>query len=58
MQITQLPPARWQDYKNLRLEAVRNSPQSFLSTVEETEAEPDQEWQKKITNMFFCCQWQ
>lgn len=53
MQITQLPPTRWQDYKKLRLEAIQDSPQSFLSTVEETEAETDQSWQDKIANMFF-----
>ncbi len=53
MQITQLPPTRWRDYKKLRLEAIQDSPQSFLSTVEETEAETDQSWQGKIANMFF-----
>lgn len=53
MKITKLPPSRWQDYKNLRLEAVADSPQSFLHTVAETNAESDESWQEKITNMFF-----
>jgi len=51
--ITKLPPSRWQDYKNLRIEAVIDSPQSFTSTVDETHAEPDTAWQSKIKNMFF-----
>jgi len=53
MKIIQLSSTRWLDYKNLRLEAVKNSPQSFLDTVQETEAQPDTEWQNKIKNMFF-----
>lgn len=53
MHITKLPSSRWQDYKQLRLEALANSPQSFLSTTEETLAEPDTEWQNKIHTMFF-----
>ncbi len=53
MTITQLPPNRWKEYKNLRLEAVQNSPQSFLATVQETLAEKDSEWESKINNMFF-----
>ena len=53
MKITRLDSSRWQDYKALRLEAVKDSPESFLSTVEETLAEPDSEWQDKIKNMIF-----
>lgn len=53
MNITKLPSSRWQDYKTLRLEAVENNPQSFLSTPQETIDEPDSEWQIKIDNMFF-----
>lgn len=51
--ITKLPPARWQDYRQLRIEAVKDSPQSFLSTLEETLAEKDEEWQQKIATMHF-----
>ncbi len=53
MKITQLPSEHWLEYKKLRLEAVQDSPQSFLATVEETEAETDAEWQDKIKNMLF-----
>lgn len=53
MQITKLSPNRWQDYKNLRLEAVEDSPQSFFNTVEEINAQSDESWQEKITNVFF-----
>lgn len=53
MTITKLPPSRWQDYKKLRIEAVENSPQSFLATTEETNQETQSEWKNKIENMFF-----
>lgn len=53
MTIAKLPPSRWQDYKRLRLEAVENSPQSFLATAEETNNETQAEWKNKIENMFF-----
>lgn len=53
IKITRLPTERWSDYKQLRLEAVQDSPQSFLTTAEETNQEPDSEWQDKIKNMFF-----
>jgi ribosomal protein S18 acetylase RimI-like enzyme len=53
MTITKLPPAYWQDYKKLRLEAIKNSPQSFISTIEETNKETQAEWKNKIKNMFF-----
>ena len=53
MTIRKLSSSRWQDYKTLRLEAVENNPQSFLSTKQETLDEPDKEWQEKIANMWF-----
>lgn len=53
MTITKLPSSRWQDYKKLRLEAVEDSPQSFLATTEETNQETQAEWKNKIENMFF-----
>jgi len=53
MIITKLPANRWQEYKQLRLESIQESPQSFLDTVVETEALPDLDWQRKMENMFF-----
>ncbi len=53
MTITKLSSDHWQDYKKLRLEAVENSPQSFLAAVEETNKEKTADWKNKIKNMFF-----
>lgn len=53
MNIARLSADRWQDYRDLRLQAVADSPQSFLDTEQETRAQLDTEWHNKIKNMFF-----
>lgn len=53
MHITQLPSDRWHDYKTLRLEAITDSPQSFLPTMDEALTQSDEEWQERIKTMFF-----
>lgn len=51
--ITRLPSSRWPEYKKLRIEALKDSPQAFLDTVEEAEARSDEEWISRSQNMIF-----
>lgn len=51
--ILQLPPTNWQRYRDLRLQAITDAPQSYLDTTEETMAMPEAEWQRQIGNMWF-----
>lgn len=53
MEIIRLDPSRWEEYKQLRLESIQDSPEAFLATVDETLAEPDSTWQNYLQNMFF-----
>lgn len=46
-------PSRWEEYKDLRLEALVNVPQAFLDDLEVTENVPQEEWQRKMHNMWF-----
>jgi RimJ/RimL family protein N-acetyltransferase len=46
--INNLPVSRWAEYKSLRLSALKNNLDSFLYTVEETLAQPDSFWQKRL----------
>ncbi len=48
--IIELDPARWQAYKQLRLESLVTEPTAFLGTVQEESAYPDAEWQERLTN--------
>ncbi len=47
--IIKLDPARWQAYKQLRLESLVVEPTAFLGTVQEEDAYPDTEWQERLT---------
>lgn len=53
IKITRIKPSRWKEYKDLRIESIKNSPQAFLSDLQETLNSSDSSWQKKIKNMFF-----
>lgn len=44
VRIEQLPPERWQDYKELRLEALRTDPDAFGATYESNLQRPDEWW--------------
>lgn len=43
-----LPPSRWQEYKDLRLEALQNDPTAFATTHQEDLAIPPFEWQERL----------
>lgn len=54
MQIVQdKTQARWQEYRDLRLQALKDVPQAFLGKPDEDKEIPQKEWQKKIKNMYF-----
>jgi ribosomal protein S18 acetylase RimI-like enzyme len=48
MRILKLPPARWQEYRAIRLEALRTDPDAFGATLESTLQRPDEWWQKVL----------
>lgn len=42
IQVVTLQPSKWQEYKNLRLLALKEEPQAFGSTYEENAKRPDE----------------
>lgn len=48
IEIIKLDPSRWREYKELRLEALKDSPQAFLVTYNDELAQPDEKWQNRI----------
>jgi GNAT superfamily N-acetyltransferase len=44
MRIVKLPPERWREYKDLRLEALRTDPDAFGATYESNLRRPDEWW--------------
>lgn len=48
IQIIKLSLSRWEEYKNLRLEALRESPTAFQASPEEYDDKKDDYWQKKL----------
>jgi ribosomal protein S18 acetylase RimI-like enzyme len=53
IKIQRLPPARWKDYRKLRLEALRREPSAFASAYEEEEVLPEDEWRRRIRSVLF-----
>jgi ribosomal protein S18 acetylase RimI-like enzyme len=53
IEIRKLPADRWKDYKDLRLEALRNDPSAFSSSSEEEAVLTDEEWRRRIQNALF-----
>jgi len=51
--VKQLPPDRWKDYRSLRLEALRSDPLAFGSSYEEEEGLAEDEWKRRINNALF-----
>ncbi len=49
MKIRMLTPDDWQIWKNFRLEALKNAPESFGSSHEEESAWPDSDFQNGLT---------
>ena len=48
--IVTLPPEEWQPYKQLRLEALLQEPQSFSTRYEEMLQKPDTFWQGRLVD--------
>lgn len=47
-----LPPARWREAKQLRLEALQNNPEAFLSSYEDEVLFADEVWQERVKAAF------
>ncbi len=48
--ITKFTPDRWQEFKDIRLEALSENPEAFASTFAEVVKEPDEIWQKRLAD--------
>ena len=53
VEIKKLPSNRWKDYRDLRLEALKNDPIAFGSSYEEEIKISREKWKKKIKNVLF-----
>ena len=53
IEITRLPIDRWEEYRELRLEALKKAPTAFGSSFEEEENFSKEVWQKRIANAIF-----
>ncbi len=53
LEIKKLPPCRWKDFRDLRLEALQNDPLAFGSSYEEEKTMPQDEWKRRIKNVLF-----
>ena len=51
--ITRLDASRWQDYRNLRLEALKTEPLAFGSSYEEEQSNPETYWRQHKQNVVF-----
>lgn len=43
-----LPPERWREYKEIRLESLQKEPQAFGKKYEEAIKDPDEKWQQSL----------
>ena len=46
------PESRWEDYKNIRIQALKDVPQAFLDDIDRSESQPKSFWverSKKVT---------
>lgn len=50
LEIISLPTSQWEQYKRLRLEALKNDPQAFSSNYAREAAYPDEKWQKRVAD--------
>ncbi len=46
--IIKLPPDKWESYRTLRLEALREEPQAFCSSYKDMEQMPPEYWQGRL----------
>jgi ribosomal protein S18 acetylase RimI-like enzyme len=49
--ILQLLPSQWQEYKKLRLQALKSEPQAFLSPFSKEVNLQDEIWQQRLQNV-------
>lgn len=47
--IIKLSPERWQEYRAIRLESLKNDPQAYLATYEDNLKKTDQEWIERLS---------
>lgn len=48
-----IPQSRWQDYRDLRLEALQTDPEAFGSNPEREKEFDEAEWKRRMTKVFF-----
>lgn len=48
IEVCKLPVDEWRDYKQLRLDALQNSPQAFSATYAQNVERPDSFWQSRL----------
>lgn len=53
IEIKKLPPSRWKDFRDLRLEALQTDPLAFASSYEEEKNLTQDEWKRRINNSLF-----
>jgi ribosomal protein S18 acetylase RimI-like enzyme len=50
MEIVKLPVESWQEYKALRLRALKEDPQAFGASYQKNVEYPDEEWKRRLVN--------
>jgi ribosomal protein S18 acetylase RimI-like enzyme len=50
IEVKKLPPDRWKEFRELRLEALQNDPLAFGSSYEEEKNLTEDEWKRRIKN--------
>ncbi len=50
--IGKLPPEKWQEYKALRLRALRDDPHAFSEPFEKAVAYPDERWKQRAAEAY------
>ena len=53
IEIKKVPPDRWKEFRDLRLEALQNDPLAFGSSYEEEKSLTEDEWKRRIKNALF-----
>jgi len=51
--VTKLPDDRWSEYRDLRVQALKDVPQAFLDEPEDAKKLEAKAWQQKMKNMTF-----
>lgn len=51
--IIKLPPERWQEYKDLKLESLTLEPTAFASTPEEKNNDTEEDWKNDLKGVLY-----